>query len=137
MFQYRATVERVVDGDTLDVLIDLGFDVHVAQRIRLWGINTPENRGPEAEMGRQCTEHVSELIQANEGKCILDTFKDAQGKYGRYLAIITLHDENGLEFELHHHLKERGWARHYLGKGEMPRFNPDVPYPLPKEMRDA
>ena len=44
MFEYEATLDRVVDGDTIDVLIDLGFNIHTKKRVRIFGINTPESR---------------------------------------------------------------------------------------------
>ena len=44
MYEYNCEVKRVVDGDTVDVVIDLGFDIHYSSRVRLYGIDTPESR---------------------------------------------------------------------------------------------
>ena len=50
LYHYKAKIDRVVDGDTVDVSIDLGFDMHSRQRVRLWGINTPNvARGTNAK----------------------------------------------------------------------------------------
>lgn len=98
MYQYNAIVERIVDGDTLDLLIDLGFRTFVKQRVRLYGINTPETFGvkkgsAEYEAGKAATRFVyswldgegSEVsIQSHDGKPL------GQGKYGRWLVEVLL-----------------------------------------------
>lgn len=79
---------RVIDGDTYDVRIDLGFKITTWQRVRLMGVNTPETRGTEKHNGLYVKEYVRELI---EGKTLqAETFKP--GKYGRYLVDIILKD---------------------------------------------
>ena len=65
MYEYQAIIERVVDGDTVDVMIDLGFDVWTKQRVRLMGIDTPESRTRdlrEKKFGKMATARVLELI---------------------------------------------------------------------------
>lgn len=86
MYEYRAKVERVVDGDTVDVVVDLGFDVHVRQRLRLLGINAPEKTGPTREAGYAARDYLAELLGA--GPVTVSTSTDAREKYGRYLAWI-------------------------------------------------
>jgi len=85
-FVYQATLERVVDGDTIDVTLDLGFNVKLhKQRCRLAGIDTPESRTrnlQEKALGKLASARLSEL-------CV-GTFKIqslGKGKYGRILAI--------------------------------------------------
>lgn len=76
MYQYSAKVIRVVDGDTIDAEVDLGFKMFYRTRFRLFGINTPERT-------------LRSMLQV-EGKDIsIKTLKDKTGKYGRYLAIVT------------------------------------------------
>lgn len=87
MYQYAATIERVVDADTLDVAIDLGFDVAIRQRLRLDGVDAPELRTAAGKVAR---EWVVELVKQAAGKCVAVTRKDRQEKYGRYLAAVTL-----------------------------------------------
>ena len=65
MFEYQAQIIRVVDGDTIDVLIDLGFDMHVKERVRLAGVDTPESRtrdDREKRFGKLATERVEQLL---------------------------------------------------------------------------
>ena len=89
---YRAKLERVVDGDTLDASIDLGFDVIVRKRIRLVGINTPEVRGEEREEGLKSRDWLREKIL--DKQITLRTAKDRKGKYGRWLGAVILHSTN-------------------------------------------
>ena len=83
---YKATIERVVDGDTIDVTLDLGFDVRLhKQRCRLAGIDTPESRTrdlAEKKLGLYAKERLKELCI---GSITIKSF--GKGKYGRILAI--------------------------------------------------
>lgn len=87
-FIYRADVVRVVDGDTVDVNIQLGFSIVMRkQRIRLFGINAPEMR---TRHGKEVKKYLANLI---EGRAVtLRTIKDKKGKYGRWLGIVE--DDN-------------------------------------------
>ena len=83
---YKATIERVVDGDTIDVTLDLGFDVRLhKQRCRLAGIDTPESRTrdlAEKKLGLDAKERLKQLCI---GSITIKSF--GKGKYGRILAI--------------------------------------------------
>ena len=87
-YLYKATVTRVVDGDTVDLEIDLGMSVFVKQRVRLARINTPETYGvkknsEEYKAGIKAKRRLEELLEGKE--IALETVKDKKGKYGRYL----------------------------------------------------
>lgn len=82
MYEYQCLVEKIVDGDTVDVKIDLGFDVSVNARLRLSGINAPEMN---TEAGKAAKARLAELIPVSS-VCKIKTFKDRKEKYGRYLA---------------------------------------------------
>jgi micrococcal nuclease len=88
MYEYRCIIKRVVDGDTVDVDIDLGFDLWLrGQRIRLYGIDTPESRTSdkvEKVFGKLAAAFVEAYLVEGES-AILRTKKDAAGKYGRIL----------------------------------------------------
>ena len=93
MFEYKAFVKNVYDGDTITCDIDCGFGVELKkQKIRLYGINTPEVRGEEKEKGIESRNKLRELIL--QKNIILKTIKDKKGKYGRYLGIIFLEGKN-------------------------------------------
>lgn len=94
MFEYRCKVLNVVDGDTLDVNIDLGFDVWIKQRVRLMGLNTPEihsaNAG-ERTRAQAAKQFVLDTLAARtpaSGILPIKTYKD--DKYGRILADVVL-----------------------------------------------
>ena len=88
MFEYRAKIIKVYDGDTVTAEIDLGFNVKVTEKIRLFGINAPEVRGPEREKGIKSRDALRQMILGKEVE--LRTIKDRKGKYGRYLGNILL-----------------------------------------------
>lgn len=89
MYEYNATVTKVYDGDTITVDIDLGLNmIFTGQKIRLFGIDTPEVRGDEREEGLKSRDWLQGMIL---GKSILiRTIKDKKGKYGRYLGKIYI-----------------------------------------------
>jgi len=117
MYEYKAKVVRVLDGDTIDVSIDLGFDVWVYQRVRLLGINTAEKN---TELGKQTLDYVRSL-------CPLGTFitlrseKDKREKFGRYRAKVYFPESNECLNEI---LIKKGMAVEYWGVGKKEDFVP-------------
>ena len=97
MYQYEATVRRWVDGDTVDVDINLGFGlIYANQRLRLYGIDAPEQRTrdlDEKEKGLAATAYVNEVAPVGS-KITIVTYKE--GKYGRILAEVFLEDNTNL-----------------------------------------
>jgi micrococcal nuclease len=91
LYTYKAEILNVVDGDTVDVRIDLGLRVYHVTRLRLNGINAPELHSKiKAEVVRAKASR-DRLIELINGKTVtVQTFKDRTEKYGRYLAEITL-----------------------------------------------
>ena len=95
MWEYRATVDRVVDGDTIDFTVDLGFNVQTKIRTRLSDVDTHETYGvshdsEEYALGKRESEWVQEWV--DEAESITIKTEDT-GKYGRWLA--TVHREDG------------------------------------------
>lgn len=87
MYEYKAIVERVVDGDTIDVIIDLGFKTWKKVRIRMEGINTPESRTRDLEekkRGLAAKDRLVEILELNNNECILQV--SGVGKFGRAIA---------------------------------------------------
>ena len=111
MYKYKAKVDRVVDGDTFDIVIDLGFKITTHQRIRLQGINTPETynvkKGSEEyEKGMAAKNFAIQRIEANNFEASIETEKDT-GKFGRYIATVWLADN---EISLNDELVQKGFA---------------------------
>ena len=112
MYEYKAIVRRVVDGDTVDVTLDLGFDILYNNRIRLHGIDTPESRTRDLEekkLGLAAKERVKELCPVGSTVTI-KTIKDGRGKFGRILGEIYVGDVN-----VNKQLIKEGHAVEYFG----------------------
>lgn len=94
MYEYNAKVLRVIDGDTVELKIDLGFSIFRIEKIRLYGINTPElkTKGAiERSLALLAKNILSEWILEKEVRIL--TYKDSLDKYGRILAKIYLQEE--------------------------------------------
>jgi len=97
MYEYSCKVERVVDGDTVDVVLDLGFDILFKSRVRLYGIDTPESRTrdlDEKARGKMAGAYLKEAVD-NGTKVVIETkLKDSRGKYGRVLGNVVVDGVN-------------------------------------------
>ena len=102
MYKYKAKMTKIVDGDTLDALIDLGFEVHIKRRIRLKDINAPESRTKDLEekkLGLAAKRRLEELLGASQGNFVL--LSHGLGKYGRCLGeIFTQEGEESINQQL-------------------------------------
>jgi len=101
MYDYQCKIVRVVDGDTIDVDIDLGFDTwRCGERIRLYGVDTPECRTRDADekaAGFLAKEFVEDTLHVGETYTL--TTKE-KGKFGRYLGVIMLSDKTSINAAL-------------------------------------
>jgi micrococcal nuclease len=89
MYTYRAIVRRIVDGDTIDCDVDMGFRAwRMNERFRLADINAPEVRGPEREQGKAATAFVKSLIQPGD-EITIETAKDPDN-FGRWIATVYI-----------------------------------------------
>tara|TARA_R100000664_G_C2738687_1_gene127546 strand:+ start:887 stop:1216 length:330 start_codon:yes stop_codon:yes gene_type:complete len=95
MYEYNAKLDRVIDGDTVDAMIDLGFNTWVHKRIRLEGIDAPETRTrdlDEKAQGFATKERLEGLLEAANGMFVLQSH--GVGKYGRCLGTIFIEEQN-------------------------------------------
>lgn len=93
VYCYRVhKVLRIVDGDTYDVLLDVGFEGYQKKRLRLMGIDTWETKGPEKAQGLIAKDYAADLL-LNAKKVYTQTIMDATGKYGRVLAWVWVDGE--------------------------------------------
>ena len=96
MFEYKVKITRVVDGDTVDADIDLGFDIIYRDRIRLMGIDTPESRTSNKQekiLGKKSKARLQELVKQYKGSIVLETSKEGKGKFGRILGWLNTDSE--------------------------------------------
>ena len=99
-YVYKATVTKVVDGDTVDLLVDCGFNILRKERIRFYGVDAWETRGEEREQGLEAKEFVQNLLPVGS-ECVVRTGKQ-QGKFGRYLGEIFVDDKSLNDLLLEH-----------------------------------
>ena len=120
MFEYKCKVTNVVDGDTVDVDIDLGFGVWLRdQRIRLYGIDTPESRTSdpfEKLYGKAATEFLKKWLDG--GDVTIKTHKDGRGKFGRILGELWVFDTNVNKkmIEEHHAVEYHGQSKEEIAE---------------------
>ena len=116
---YRGKLERVVDGDTIDALIDVGFDIWVKKRIRYKGIDTWESRTrnlEEKKLGIAAKERNKELLESVSSKPGYFRLKSfGVGKYGRVLGEIFIMDAEGKAINVNEQLISEGHAYVYEG----------------------
>lgn len=122
MYEYYATVVRVLDADTIDVRIDLGFDVHINQRVRLLGINTPEKN---TALGIEASGYVRNLLPLGT-TVILQSDKSEREKFGRYLARVVFPETKECLNDI---LVNKRYAVEYWGKGKKEDFVPTEAIP--------
>lgn len=117
MYEYRCSVVKVIDGDTVDVDIDLGFGIWLRkERIRLRGIDTPESRTRDLEekkYGLMAKLFLEKML--SEHQIILKTYKDAEGKFGRILG--DLYQKND-SISINQHLVNNHHAVIYNGQSK-------------------
>jgi micrococcal nuclease len=117
MYEYRVkSVLAVVDGDTIDVDIDLGFDISLTKRVRLAGIDTPESRTKDKEekvLGLEVKELLKKKLKEAKSIVIKTQLPDSTEKYGRILGWVFL---DGAELSINEALIAGGYAWEYMGE---------------------
>ena len=124
MYEYYVRkVENVVDGDTIDVLIDLGFDILFQSRVRLAGIDTPESRTKdlaEKALGLESKEYLKKHLKDAKSVVIKTEKMDSSEKYGRILGWVYV---NGNTVSLNDMMINDGYAWGYMGDTKVKDFD--------------
>jgi micrococcal nuclease len=123
MYQYYVRkVDNIVDGDTIDVLIDLGFDILFSSRVRLAGIDTPESRTKdlkEKALGLESKEYLKKHLKDAKSVVIKTEKIDSSEKYGRILGWVYI---NGDTESLNDKMINDGYAWGYMGDTKVKDF---------------
>jgi micrococcal nuclease len=123
MYQYYVRkVENVVDGDTIDVLIDLGFDILFQSRVRLAGIDTPESRTKdlkEKALGLESKEYLKKHLKDAKSVVIKTEKMDSSEKYGRILGWIYVNEDTE---SINDKMINDGYAWGYMGDTKVKDF---------------
>jgi micrococcal nuclease len=124
MYEYRVKkVLKIVDGDTIDVDIDLGFDISYTQRVRLAGIDTPESRTKDARekaLGLEVKDKLKKAIDAAKDVVVKTELPDSSEKYGRILGWVYL---DGSAKSINEQLIDEGYAWGYMGETKIKDFD--------------
>jgi micrococcal nuclease len=124
MYEYFVKeVTKVVDGDTIDVIIDLGFSIMFASRVRLAGIDTPESRTTdkaEKALGLESKKYLETRLKAAKNVVIKTEKLDSSEKYGRILGWLYLDGDGN---SVNHEMIEKGYAWGYLGDTKLKDFD--------------
>jgi micrococcal nuclease len=124
MYEYFVEeVKNVVDGDTIDVVIDLGFDILFASRVRLAGIDTPESRTTdktEKVLGLEAKEYLKKQLKDAKSVVIRTEKMNSSEKYGRILGWVYI---NGESESVNNKMINDGYAWGYLGETKVKDFD--------------
>ena len=116
MYTYRVkSINRIIDGDTIDVTIDLGFSININQRIRVAGIDSPDKRRrniAEKALGLDATEWMTKHLENAPDLIIKTAVEGSMGKYGRVLGWLYIDDS---QISLNEQMIEEGFAWKYEG----------------------
>ena len=130
MYEYGCQVTRIVDGDTVDVILDLGFSILHKCRVRLYGIDTPESRTrdkDEKARGKIASKYLKDAIDNGKKVVLRSKLKDSKGKYGRVLGEVIVDDininvsmiENYLAVAYHGQSKDDIEAEHLVNRDKL------------------
>lgn len=124
MYEYYVRkVENVVDGDTIDVLIDLGFDILFKSRVRLAGIDTPESRTrdlAEKKLGLESKEYIKKLLKDAKSVIIKTEKINSTEKFGRILGWLYINEDT---VSINDHMINDGYAWGYMGDTKVKDFD--------------
>lgn len=114
MYLYKAKVISVYDGDTITCLLDLGFNIHIKEKFRLYGINTPEIRTKDLNEKKEGYKSKARLCELIENKTIfLKVLK--KGKFGRWISKIYLTEKDiDLDNSINNLLLKEGLAKPFM-----------------------
>ena len=119
MYTYSAKLIRVIDGDTVDLEIDLGFDISIRQRLKLYGVDTPDSRSVNSDTKQKGLEAKQRLTELLPRQFKINTILNKRGKYGRVLGTIFVNDkETGEEINVNELMVKEGHAVKYTIQGK-------------------
>ena len=113
MYTYQCTTVRVIDGNTVDASIDLGFNVVIKQRIKLYGVRVKDIRDIDAENKQLAMSSKNKLAELLGSEFVCETIMNKRGKAGRVMGKIFKIDPNGQRVSVNDQLIELGYAERF------------------------
>ncbi|MDA9302664.1 thermonuclease family protein [bacterium] len=114
MYTYKSKLVRVIDGDTIDAEIDLGFGIFIKQRIKLYGISTPDSKSKDTNIKHKGVDAKAHLVKILPKEFMVETILNKRGKFGRVLGVVFFIDDNDTKHTLNDILVQDGYAEVYL-----------------------
>ncbi len=129
MYEYEASVKQIVDGDTIEFSVDLGFHMYFREQMRLAHYAAPEIKGPERPLGLIAKQKLEELLPLDT---IVTIRSHKTEKFGRWLAEVVWKDGTLSDF-----LIQQGYGLRYdnLHNEKHPAFDPNASYPLKPDIQ--
>ena len=118
MYEYNAKLSKVIDGDTIDADIDLGFQTYIKQRIKLYGVDTPQSRSKVTTEKEEGIKAKNKLIELLPRDFKVRTVLNKRGKFGRVLGHVYTVDPDGKEVNINETMVKEGYATKYFTEKE-------------------
>jgi micrococcal nuclease len=113
MYEYKCHTIRVVDGSTVDAQVDLGFNVLIRQRIKLFGVDSGDIKSNNESERNRAMDAKARLTELLGKEFICQTIMNKRGKVGRTLGKLFVEDENGTLTDINKKLIDEGISRHF------------------------
>ena len=113
MYTYECNTIRVIDGNTVDAIIDLGFNVTIRQRIKLYGVNVYDVRSSNEEHKAKAIASKNKLIELIGSSFTCETILNKRGKAGRIMGQVYVTDSNGSKVNVNDQLINQGFAERF------------------------
>ena len=113
MYEYKARLVRVIDGGTIDADIDMGFQVHIGQRIKLFGVNAPDPKSHDSVEREKGLASKNRLIEILPKEIVVQTMLNKRGKVGRILGTVLVREEHGELTNINDLIIKEGFATRY------------------------
>ena len=112
MYTYQCNIIRVIDGNTVDANIDLGFNVTIRQRIKLYGVNVSDIRSADEKVRQQAIASKEKLAELLGNEFVCETLVNKRGKAGRVMGKLTI-DSQGSKVDINQQLIDLGFAERF------------------------
>ena len=113
MYTYQCNTIRVIDGNTVDAVIDLGFNVNIRQRIKLYGVNVSDIRSSDDTVRQQAVASKQKLTELLGNEFVCETIVNKRGKAGRVMGKLSTIGSNGSQVNINQQLIDQGFAERF------------------------
>ena len=110
MYTYQCNTLRVIDGNTVDAIIDLGFNVTIRQRIKLYGVNVSDIRSNDEQVRQQALASKQKLTELLGNDFVCETIVNKRGKAGRVMGNLSTKNADGSKVNINQQLINQGFA---------------------------